>query len=96
MSTHKFAISPEGNGIDCHRTWECLYLGVIPIVKKSVVLSYFSYLPILFVDNYDIITEEYLNKIYQKEFQNKKFNYKKLNTTYYKNKINKLLSECKE
>ena len=96
MSTYKFAISPEGNGIDCHRTWECLYLGVIPIVKKSVALSFFSDLPILYVDNYDIITEEYLNDIYRKDFQNKKFNYRKLNTEYYKNKINKLLSECKE
>ena len=41
LSSYKFALSPEGNGIDCHRTWECLYLGVIPIVKKSVALSFF-------------------------------------------------------
>ena len=32
LSTYKFAISPLGNGFDCHRIWECVYLGVIPIV----------------------------------------------------------------
>lgn len=36
LSSHKYAICPSGNGIDCHRTWECLYLGVIPIFKRSI------------------------------------------------------------
>ena len=36
LATCKYAISPPGNGIDCHRIWECLYLGVIPILKRSV------------------------------------------------------------
>jgi hypothetical protein len=31
----QFIISPPGNGIDCHRTWEAMFLGAIPIVKKS-------------------------------------------------------------
>jgi len=83
LSTYKFCISPEGNGIDCHRTWECLYLNVIPIVKKSITMSYFDELPILFVDNYDIINEEYLDQYYL-EFQNKKFNLDKLNYEYWK------------
>lgn len=33
--------SPPGNGEDCHRTWEALYLGVAPIVKRSVLTEYF-------------------------------------------------------
>lgn len=36
-----FIASPKGNGIDCFRTWEALYLGIIPIVKKSVLADYF-------------------------------------------------------
>jgi hypothetical protein len=36
LSSHKYALCPPGNGIDCHRTWECLYLGVIPILKRSI------------------------------------------------------------
>ena len=86
LSRYKFCISPMGNGIDCHRTWECLYLGVIPIVEKSPHMSYFHDLPILFVDNYEIITTEYLNQIY-KNFQQKKFNMDKLSISYWNRKI---------
>ena len=28
LSSYKFAICPEGNGIDTHRFWECLYLHI--------------------------------------------------------------------
>lgn len=32
----RFAICPDGNGIDSHRIWECYYLGVTPILLDSV------------------------------------------------------------
>jgi hypothetical protein len=86
LSRHKFCISPKGNGVDCHRTWECLYLGVIPIVEKSQHMSYFQDLPILFVDSYDNISIEYLNQIY-KSFQQKSFNMDKLSLSYWNRKI---------
>jgi len=35
FASHKYAICPPGNGVDCHRFWECFYLGVIPILKRS-------------------------------------------------------------
>lgn len=35
LAAHKYAICPPGNGVDCHRFWECFYLGVIPILKRS-------------------------------------------------------------
>jgi len=31
----KYVISPPGNGPDCHRTWESMYLGAMPIVKSD-------------------------------------------------------------
>lgn len=31
----KFVLSPPGNGPDCHRTWESIYLGAIPIVIRK-------------------------------------------------------------
>ena len=34
LSSSKFCISPPGNGIDCHRIWECIYLNTIPICIK--------------------------------------------------------------
>jgi len=85
LSKFKFAISPQGNGADCHRTWECLYLGVIPIVIESNEMSFFSDLPILFIKSYDIITENFLEKTYSDFFKNKIFNIEKLKISYWKN-----------
>ena len=49
-------------------------------------MNSYKELPILFVENYDIISIEYLNKKYD-EFQNKTFDLEKLNLKYWKNKI---------
>jgi DNA-dependent RNA polymerase auxiliary subunit epsilon len=35
LSKHYFALCPRGNGVDTHRFWESLYLGVIPVVIKE-------------------------------------------------------------
>lgn len=55
-SNSKYIVSPPGNGIDCHRTWEALYLGRVPIVKRSHAMSYFRNLPILFYEKPQDIT----------------------------------------
>jgi hypothetical protein len=31
----KFVLSPPGNGVDCHRTWEALLMGAVPVVRSS-------------------------------------------------------------
>lgn len=36
MASHKFVLAPPGNGLDCYRIWEALYLGCIPILTESV------------------------------------------------------------
>ena len=55
-----FVISPPGNGIDCHRIWECLYLGAIPVVKNNIAFSQFSHLPILWIDSWEEVTIPFL------------------------------------
>lgn len=35
LSRSYFCVSPNGNGLDCHRHWECLYLKTVPIVTRS-------------------------------------------------------------
>lgn len=68
QSEYAFVISPHGNGLDCHRTWEALALGVIPIVKTSSLDSLFEGLPVWIVNDWSQINEsEMLTKI--KEFQ---------------------------
>ena len=53
LSESYFCISPPGNGIDCHRTWESIYLGAVPVVLKGYLASsLINKLPILAVDSY--------------------------------------------
>ncbi len=35
LATYKYSICPEGNGSDTHRMWECLALGVVPILLNT-------------------------------------------------------------
>ncbi len=42
LASHKFAICPAGNGIDSHRMWECLYLGVTPVVLRNTFTEKFA------------------------------------------------------
>ena len=52
-----FIVSPPGNGIDCHRTWEALYHKTIPVIEKKYYLFSHINLPILVVDK----LEEFLD-----------------------------------
>lgn len=54
LSKCKFAINPPGNGVDCHRIWECYYLNVIPIVIRSPFTELLSkYLPCIVLSSWD-------------------------------------------
>lgn len=57
-----FEVSPRGNGLDCFRTWEALYLGLIPIVKSSTLDPLYEdeELPVVIVRDWSEITEESL------------------------------------
>ena len=56
VSKSVFIVSPPGNGIDCHRIWESLYLRTIPIVKYHESFSQFKHLPIFFVNDWGEVT----------------------------------------
>ena len=87
QSKYAFVISPHGNGLDCHRTWEAMTLGCIPIVKTSMLDSLFENLPILIVQAWSNLTEHLLNNTIE-EFKTKSFNYDKLTLKYWIDKIN--------
>jgi hypothetical protein len=49
-----FVLSPKGNGLDCHRTWEAVYLGAIPIIPQNVLpQSLIQDLPIWEIQDWD-------------------------------------------
>ena len=84
---YAFVISPHGNGLDCHRTWEALTLGCIPIVKTSPLDGLYKDLPVLIVNSWKEVTQEVLDKTLE-DFKNKTFNYERLSLMYWVNMIN--------
>lgn len=81
---YTFVLSPYGQGMDCHRTWEALILGSIPILKSKEFVNMFRDLPVLFVNDWTDINQQLLDDTIEK-FKNMNFNYDKLTLEYWKN-----------
>ena len=77
ITQYAFILSPFGIGMDCHRTWEALCLGAIPILKAPNFQKMFEDLPVLIVSEWSEITRELLDKTI-KEFKTREFKYEKL------------------
>lgn len=70
VSSYRSVISPIGNGIECVRTWEIMYMGRVPIVigglnlHNAIYNSIYKDLPLVFIEdikllnNKDFILEE--------------------------------------
>jgi hypothetical protein len=86
LSKYAFVLSPFGCGMDCHRTWEALCLGSIPIVKAPAFTKLFEDLPVLNVNEWSDVNETLLEKTIE-NFKTKTFNYDKLQLKYWVNKI---------
>jgi hypothetical protein len=84
-----FCICPPGNGNDCHRIWECLYLKTIPIIEKNSWFEQFKHLPILLTEDWnDIKIETLRDKFFQ--MQHLDFNIEELKLNYWKTHICKV------
>jgi hypothetical protein len=86
MRNSKFTLCPRGNGIDTHRLFEALYVGSIPIVKKHVIHKGLEDLPILFIDSWDEVTQEFLETKYE-EMIEREWNFEKLKFSWWRNLI---------
>jgi len=54
ISKSFFVLSPPGNGLDCHRTWEAIYLGAVPIIRRGTLsASLAGFLPVWEVDDWE-------------------------------------------
>jgi hypothetical protein len=88
---YSFVLSPFGGGPDCHRTWEALVLGCIPIIHSSNMDSLFEGLPVLLVKKWSDVTQELLDNTIQ-DFKTKTFQYEKLTLGYWRKKFS-IISE---
>ena len=90
LSTYKFCICPEGNGVDTHRLWECLYLQTIPIVLKTsfvLVLKEKLDIPMIILNKWSDLDEtvlKYDSYVFDETY------YKKLEMNMIKNMINNI------
>lgn len=94
---YSFWISPRGNGIDCHRTWEALYLDIIPIVWNSTLNSLYANLPVMIINDHTDLTEPFLREQLQKIATKKKtqpisssfdgYHYEKLRNAFWRRMI---------
>ncbi len=82
----KFVLSPRGNGTDCHRTWEALLMGAYPIVRTSYLDPMYENLPVVIVEEWEEVTEEFLNQKYE-EFQSRTFQLEKAYIDYWLQEI---------
>lgn len=86
QAQYAFVISPAGAGTDCHRTWEALALGCVPIVKCSGISELFADLPVIVVQDWSEASKTLLETKHQ-EMQHKTFNFSKLLMSYWKNQF---------
>ena len=83
LPSYKFVISPEGNGVDCHRHYEALIAGCIPIVEHNPLIEKkYEGCPILYTKDYSEITEAYLERVYNDICKND-YNFSRLSLTNY-------------
>jgi len=55
---YPFVLSARGNGLDCHRTWELLYLGCIVITRTSPLDPLFEGLPVVIVKEWEEVRDK--------------------------------------
>jgi hypothetical protein len=87
MSSYKWISCPRGNGIDTHRLWETLYAGCIPVIDRSVNSESFKDFPMIFVDNWEDLTLEFLQtktKEIVQNFLNRKYDFRSLSINYWR------------
>lgn len=74
LSKHRFSLCVRGNGIDTHRFWESLYLGVIPVIivnKQTECQPFVNNLRLLGVPFFEI---ENIENFSVKDFNEKLYN----------------------
>ena len=77
IKNHKFVLSPRGNGLDCHRTWEILMMKRVPVIKREGNLEQlYNGIPVLFVDQWEDLNKLNLETLYTGfSFENQNYLY---------------------
>jgi hypothetical protein len=82
VAASKFEIAPKGAAWDTYRLWESLYIGTFPIVKTSPLDVLYEDLPVLIIQNWEEVTEDFLNQKYV-EMHRKTYKFEKMHMKYW-------------
>lgn len=91
LSKSVFVLCPN-DGFDCHRHWEALFMGAIPIMTHSLLDPLFQDLPVLIINDWSEITKEFLAQKYE-EMTTREYAWEKLYADYWINKIMTIKNE---
>ncbi len=84
LASWEFCISPPGNGIDCHRTWEAMYLGVTPVVSKAPA-GLLDRLPSILAEDLGMVSERMLRE--KAGARTEPLEYERLTISYWRERI---------
>ena len=82
----KYTLSPAGAGIDCHRIWESIAVGTIPVVQNCHNISFHTKMPIMVIDDWNNLNKKHLEEKYD-TFKERKYTYTPLYLDYWIKKI---------
>lgn len=92
LSTHKYCISPPGNGADCYRTLESIYMGCVTFVENTP-LNLSTGLPVLTYKNIDNIISYYEDNVFDQMVESLYLNTPQIKLPYWKETIHSKRSE---
>lgn len=78
LKSSMFCPCPNGNGVDTHSLWECIYMGCVPIVEDSINVRFYKDLPILIINDWNnlpLLSENLYKEIRKKSLEKADFNY---------------------
>jgi hypothetical protein len=95
VASSAFEIAPRGIAWDTYRLWESLYVGTIPIVRTSPLDGLYSGLPVLIIQDWKEVTDDFLRKK-EIEMRSQTYNFEKLSMEYWKKLIDSYRDRYKD
>jgi hypothetical protein len=93
LPSYKFVISPEGNGLDCHRHYEAFMAGCIPVMERNPLIEEkYKGCPIIWTTDYSEITPEVLEQRYI-EMLDTQYDFSRLFLSFYDEETQRKIKE---
>lgn len=92
LAMHSIILSPQGNGIDCYRTLEAMYMGSVPVVEISPTTAPMSDLPLLIAKTLYGLRSNEMHSLY-KQVKEQDRPLDKIKLSYWKNRFEEARKE---